>query len=406
MKALEDVTVIALEQYGAGPWGTLHLADLGADIIKIENPKSGGDVGRYIPPFQHAEDSLFFESLNRNKRSVSLDISCDAGREVFRDLVAVSDAVYANVRGDVPERLGLRYEDLDDVNPRIVCCLLSAFGMTGPRRDEPGYDYVVQGLAGWMSMTGDPDGPPQRVGLSLVDFSGGLASALALMVGIHAARRDGVGGTCDLSLFDTAIGLMNYPAAWHLNGGVEPTRTASSAHPSLVPFQMFETADDPIMVACAKEKFWLLFVEAIGRSELAADERFLTFASRHEHREQLLPTVQSTLITLPAHEWLSRLERSGVPAGPVNSMAAALREPQVAARGLVVETQHPHFGAVRQVATPVNVGEVVTEHRRAPERGEHTNDVLGSMLGYGTQRIDRLRDRGAFGVGADRPPGA
>lgn len=403
MNPLADVTVLAIEQYGAGPWATLHLADLGADVIKIEDPSSGGDVGRYIPPFQHGEDSLFFESLNRNKRSIGLDISCPAGREVLRDLVAYSDALYANVRGDVPERLGLRYEDLSDANPNLVCCLLSGFGMTGPRRNEPGYDYVIQGLAGWMSMTGDPEGPPQRVGLSLVDFAAGLASALALVVGIHAARRDGVGGTCDMALFDTAISLLNYPAAWHLTGSFEPQRTSSSAHPSIVPFQMFETADDPIMVACAKEKFWTGFVEAIGRPELKDDERFSTFALRDQHREHLLTILRATLLTRGAEHWLRILNTRGIPSGPVNSVGAALRDPQVTARGLIVETEHSHFGTVRQVATPVNVGEIDIEHRRAPRRGEHDGEILGGLLGYGQQQIDRLRDRGAFGAPGDAP---
>ena len=225
MRPLEDVRIIAIEQYGAGPWGSLHLADLGAEVIKIENPRTGGDVSRHVPP--HAEDgeSLFFETFNRNKRSLDLDITTDAGRSVFEDLVAVSDAVYSNLRGDVPSKLGIRYEDLAGINPAIVCCSLSAYGTEGPRHAEPGYDYIIQGLAGWMSLTGEPDGPPVKTGLSLVDFGGGFVAGFSLVAGVHAARRDGRGMDCDVSLFDTAISLLNYQATWHLTPWFSPART-------------------------------------------------------------------------------------------------------------------------------------------------------------------------------------
>ena len=194
LRPLADVRILGIEQYGAGPFGSMFLADLGAEVIKIEDPRVGGDVGRYVPPFAEGEDSLFFESFNRNKRSLSLDLSTTAGVKVFEDLVRVSDAVYSNLRGDVPAKMGLKYDSLKQINPAIVCCSLSGFGMTGPRSTEPGYDYILQGLAGWMSITGDPDGPPTKSGLSLVDYSGGLVAAVSLLTGLHAARRDGVGG--------------------------------------------------------------------------------------------------------------------------------------------------------------------------------------------------------------------
>ncbi|MFS8497330.1 MAG: CoA transferase, partial [Micromonosporaceae bacterium] len=224
MRPLEDVRIIAVEQYGAGPFGSVHLADLGAEIIKIEDPRTGGDVGRTVPPYAEDGDSLFFETFNRNKRSLGLDLANPAGRSVFEDLVRVSDAVYSNLRGDVPGRMRLRYADLAHLNPRIVCCSLSGFGMTGPRSRQPAYDYFLQGLAGWMDLTGEPDGPPTKSGLSLVDYCGGLVAAVALLAGVHAARRDGVGTDCDISLFDTAIGLLTYPATWHLTAGYEPAR--------------------------------------------------------------------------------------------------------------------------------------------------------------------------------------
>ena len=263
MKPLADLRIIAIEQYGAGPFGSVHLADLGAEVIKIEEPSSGGDVGRYVPPHQRGEDSLFFEVFNRNKRSVSLDLSTASGREAFHDLVRVSDVVYSNLRGDVPATIGITYDDLKSVNPRIVCCALTGFGMTGPRAAEPGYDYVLQGIAGWMDITGEPNGPPTKSGLSLVDYSGGLVAAISILAGVHAARRDGAGMDCDVSLFDTAISMLTYPAIWNLNGEFEPKRTHHSAHPSLVPFQAFQASDGWIVVACPKEKFWQRLTVAV-----------------------------------------------------------------------------------------------------------------------------------------------
>ena len=239
VKPLQDLRIIAVEQYGAGPWGSVHLADLGADVIKIEDPSVGGDVGRYVPPYAAGEDSLFFEVFNRGKRSLSLDLGDESGRAVFEDLVRGADAVWSNLRGDVPAKIKIRYDDLKELNPRIVCCSLTGFGMTGPRRQEPGYDYILQGLAGWMEVTGEPDGPPTKSGLSMVDYSGGFIAAISLLSGIHAARRDGVGMDCDVSLYDTAIAMLNYPGTWALNTDFVPSRPRHSAHPSLVPFQAF-----------------------------------------------------------------------------------------------------------------------------------------------------------------------
>ena len=205
---LEDVRVIAVEQYGAGPFGTVHLADLGAEVIKIEDPRSAGDISRYVPPHQQDEDSLFFETFNRNKRSLSLDLGTTAGREVFEDLVRVSDAVYSNLRGDVPDKLGIRYHDLAPLNPAIVCCSLSGFGTTGPRRSEPGYDYILQGLTGWMSLTGEPDGPPMRVGLYVADLVTPLYAALGIYGALRVKERTGKGQHIDASMIDTLAALM------------------------------------------------------------------------------------------------------------------------------------------------------------------------------------------------------
>jgi crotonobetainyl-CoA:carnitine CoA-transferase CaiB-like acyl-CoA transferase len=398
VRPLEDLRIVALEQYGAGPWASVHLADLGAEVIKIEDPGSGGDVSRYIPPFQEGEDSLFYETFNRNKRSLSLDITVDAGRRVFEDLVRASDVVFSNLRGDVPTKLRLRHEDLNGVNPAIVCCSLSAYGMTGPRAEDPGYDYILQGLSGWMSLTGEPDGPPTKSGLSLVDFAGGFVAAMAILAGVHAARRDGVGMDCDVSLFDAAISLLNYPATWHMNGGFEPVRTRNSAHPSLVPFQNFQTADGWIVVGCAKEKFWQRLAETVGRPELSADPRFATFAARAENRDELLPILEGIFRGRSSAEWLEALMTAGVPCGPVNSVAQALADPQTAARNMIIQTDHPQFGRIRQLASALNVGPPFAEHRRAPRRHEDAAYVLGEVVGYDESTIARAASEGAFGA--------
>lgn len=398
MKPLADVRIIAIEQYGAGPYGSLHLADLGAEVIKIEDPSAGGDVSRYVPPMAEGEDSIFFEAFNRNKRSLSLDLSSLDGRAVFEDLVRNSDAVYSNLRGDVPEKIGIRYQDLKHLNPAIVCCSLSGFGMTGPRTAEPGYDYILQGLAGWMSVTGDPDGPPTKSGLSMVDYSGGFVAAISLLAGLHAARRDGIGGDADVSLFDTAVSLLAYVGAWNLNGDFTPTRMPNSAHPSLVPFQNFKAADGWIVVACAKEKFWKRLAVAIGRPELAEDERYESFPVRRENSNDLLKILDEVFVTQTCEYWLSVLAEAGVPVGPVYNVEQALADPHTIARGLIVETDHHRFGRVKQLASPVNFGDQPREYRRAPIRNEDFNYVMNDILEYSPERIHELGQLGAFGV--------
>ena len=392
MKPLADLRIIAIEQYGAGPFGSVQLADLGAEVIKIEDPATGGDIGRYVPPYQAEEDSLFFEVFNRNKRSISLDLTTPDGRAVFEDLVRVSDVVFSNLRGDVPAKMRITYDELKGLNPKIVCCALTGFGMTGPRSTEPGYDYILQGIAGWMDITGEPSGPPTKSGLSLVDYSGGLVAAIAILAGVHAARRDGVGMDCDVSLFDTAISMLTYPAIWNLNGDFEPTRTHNSAHPSLVPFQAFQASDGWLVVACPKEKFWQRLAAAIGRSELGTQENFATFAERGRNSIELLKILDDVFASRPALEWLNLLRAAGVPCGPVNSVSAALADEHTVARGMIVETEHPRFGTVRQVRSPVRVGVEEPEYRRAPSRNEDADYVFAQLLGYDKIRLEQLKE--------------
>jgi crotonobetainyl-CoA:carnitine CoA-transferase CaiB-like acyl-CoA transferase len=398
VRPLGDVRILAIEQYGAGPFASMQLADLGAEVIKVEDPAVGGDVGRYIPPYQAGEDSLFFETFNRNKRSICLDLASSHGRGIFEDLVRISDVVFSNLRGDVPAKLRIRYQDLEHLNRRIVCCSLSGFGMTGPRAAEPAYDYLLQALGGWMSLTGEPDGPPTKSGLSLVDYSGGLVAATAILAGLHAAARDGVGTDCDVSLFDTAISMLSYVATWHLTAGFAPGRTSHSAHPSLVPFQAFEAKDGWLVVACPKEKFFHRLVIALKLPLLADDPRFASFSARREHVQELVAVLAAVFRADSVATWIERLRGAGVPSAPVNDVAAALSDSQTRARDLVVETSHPRFGTVRQVASPVRVGSERPPLRRAPRRNEDSDDLLRRLLGYDDRRMAALGRAGAFGT--------
>ncbi|MFN2629870.1 MAG: CaiB/BaiF CoA transferase family protein [Gaiellaceae bacterium] len=394
---LADLRVVAVEQYGAGPWGTMQLADLGAEVIKVEDPSVGGDVGRYVQPFQEGESSLFFETFNRNKRSVSLDLRHVEARPIFEDLVTGADAVFSNLRGDQPAKLGLRFADLEHVNPRIVCCSLSGFGRTGPRAAEGAYDYTMQGLAGWQSVTGDPDSPPTKSGLSLVDFCGGYVAALAILAGVWQARREGRGSDVDLALFEVALAQLTYVGTWVASRDYQPVRRSNSAHQSMVPFQNFATADGWLVVACPKQSLWQRLCGVIGRSDLATDERYASFADRYQNRDELLNALDAIFATRSTAEWVDALTPAGVPCAPVNDVAAALGDEQVAARGGLVEIDHPVLGLVRQVPSPFRIEGIHLPAGRGPFRGEDTAAVLRDLCGYSDSRIDELGESGVFG---------
>jgi crotonobetainyl-CoA:carnitine CoA-transferase CaiB-like acyl-CoA transferase len=394
---LEDVRVLAIEQFGAGPWATLQLAELGAEVIKLEDPRTGGDVGRYVPPYQDGEDSLFFETFNGGKQSVDLDLKSPAGREIFLRLVARSDVVFSNLRGDVPTKLGLRYADLAPVNERIVCCALTGFGLDGPRAASGALDYVVQGLSGWMSVTGEPGSAPTRAGLSLVDFSGGYVAAIAILGGLWRARREGRGCDCDVSLYETALSLLTYLATWSATSGYVPERQRQSAHPSVVPFQAFEAADGWIVIACPKQELWERLCRAIDRADLLDDPAYATMASRNLHREPLLATLSETLRLRGVEEWIDLLEKVGVPAGRVNDVPAALADPQVIARDGLEHYEHERLGPVTRVRTPLRLSGPRRPTQPGPQRGEHTQELLRTLCGIEAAELASLAAAGAFG---------
>ncbi len=386
---LEGVRILAISQFGAGPFASMMLAELGAEIIKIEDPSAGGDVSRSVPPYNLEGDSLYFQSFNRNKKSLTLNLKSPEGRQIFHQLVRVSHAVFNNLRGDQVAKLGLDYASLEEVNPRIVCCSLSGFGNTGERASEPGYDYLMQAYTGYMSMTGDPSAPPATCGVSVIDHAAGFAAALGLVAALYSAEKTGVGRNVEVSLIDTAVSMLTYLAIWNLNKGFKPVRRPGSAHQTLVPVQTFRTQDGYIVLFCAKEKFWHELCVAMGVPEMASDDRFKDFAARHKNREETVAAVQNILLTKTTSQWLQIL-RGKVPCAPVNDLTQASGDPFLRERGMIVETQHPVFGKIKQVAGPFKVSDSQVCHRRAPTMGEDTAQVLRDYLGYDEQQIEAL----------------
>jgi succinate--hydroxymethylglutarate CoA-transferase len=393
---LAGLRVLAVEQYGAGPAGTVYLADLGAEVIKIENLREGGDVGRRVGPhFFGPEDSQFYQTFNRNKRSVALDLQSAEGRCVFLDLVKTADGVIDNLRGDLPGKLGLTYAALKDANPAIVCSHLSAYGREGSRAAWPGYDYLMQAEAGHMSVTGEPDGPPVRYGLSVVDLMTGLAASFALLAGVMSARATGRGRDLDTSLFDLALFNLNYPGSWYLNAGAVQGREKRSAHPSLVPSQLYRTEDGWIFVMCNKEKFWGVLATELGHPEWAADPRYATFPARLERRDELSVLLDEAFSRDTTSAWLEKLTGK-VPVAPVKDIAQALDNPFVAERGGIADYQYPDGKTARLVVNPIRVSDAELPRRAAPAMGEYT-DALLAGIGYSAERISALRSRKIVG---------
>ncbi|KPK05729.1 MAG: CoA-transferase [Betaproteobacteria bacterium SG8_39] len=393
---LEGLRVLAVEQYGAGPWGSLYLADLGAEVIKIENPQDGGDVSRRVGPHFFAPgDSQFFHTFNRNKKSIALDLKHPEGAAVFRDLAASADALLDNLRGDVPAKIGLTYAQLKAVNPRLVCAHLSAYGREGSRAAWPGYDFLMQAEAGYLTLTGEPGTPPAKFGLSMIDLASGLACALGLLAAVMKARATGRGCDLDTSLFDVALHHLNYPATWYLNAGAVTGRQPRSAHPSMVPSQLYTTQDGWIFVMCNKEKFWRVLAEALGHPEWCADPRFADFAARLEHRAALQALLDAAFAERTTAEWLERLSGK-VPVAPVRDVGEALDNAFVHERADVADYTRTDGAPVRMVANPLRMPEVTLPMQAAPALGADTDVLLGS-LGYDAERLAALRACGAIG---------
>ncbi|HUS56259.1 MAG TPA: CoA transferase [Thermohalobaculum sp.] len=391
---LTGVTVLAVEQYGAGPFGTMLLADLGAEVIKIENPTDGGDMARAVGPhFLPDGSSQFFHAFNRNKRSLTLNLKTAEGREIFHQLVTEADAVLNNLRGDLPATLGLDYATLGPVNPAIVCAHLSAYGRDGPRKTWPGYDYLMQAEAGYLSLTGEPDGPPARFGLSVVDMMTGLMAAFALASGVIGARASGKGMDLDTSLFDTGLHNLSYLATWYLNSGVNQGREPRSAHPSLTPSQLYRTSDGWLFVMCNKEKFWPILADALGHPEWSTDPRFASFKARLEHRAEVTEMLDAVLMQRTTDAWLELL-RGIAPVAPVNDVAAALENPFVADQNRIAGFTGPDgTELLRMLAGPVRVARAEQPTKAGPTLGADTGKIL-RRLGLSDTEIEALRSKG------------
>jgi crotonobetainyl-CoA:carnitine CoA-transferase CaiB-like acyl-CoA transferase len=369
---LSGVKILAIEQYGAGPYGSMLLADLGADVVKIESPSMGGDVSRGVGPYMLGEnDSQFFQTFSRGKKSVALELKSAEGRAHFNALVKEADAVLNNLRGDQPAKLGLDYAHLNKINPRIVCGHLSAYGRDSSRAAWPGYDYLMQAETGFLMMSGEPDGPPVRCGLSVVDFHTGSQLAVAVLAGILSARRTGQGCDVDVALFDTALHQLSYPATWYLNEGVKTGRLARGAHPSIAPSQLFKTADGWLMLMCQTPKFWELFCRLVGREDLAADPRFVDAPARFENRDALTEALDALLAARPTASWVELLG-GHVPVAPVYDIGEALDSPYVREIGMTDVVDHPDAdqGRLRMLASPIKVDGRRPAGRRAPKMGE------------------------------------
>ncbi|RPH65933.1 MAG: CoA transferase [Burkholderiales bacterium] len=393
MQMLSGLRVLAVEQYGAGPFGTQTLADLGAEVIKIENVADGGDVSRsvgphFAPGVAADRASVFFQSFNRNKKSLCVDLARTEGRAILRDLARSADALLDNLRGDVPARLGLDHASLKDVNPRIVCAHLTGYGREGSRAQWPGYDYLMQAEAGYFALTGDPDGEPARMGLSIVDMMAGTMTALALLAGVLDARRSGTGRDVDLSLYDAAMYHLSYVGNWHTAAGANTKREARSAHPSLTPCQTYATRDGWIYLMCNKEKFWRRLCGFLGREPWLADPRFADFPARLCHRALLTQLIDQALAPRTTAEWMARFA-GRVPAAPILDVAQAMGNPFARERGLVREARGDDGESFGLLANPIRAAGTPDVDRAAPGLGQHTRQLLAA-LGYGRAAIDAL----------------
>ena len=391
---LAGIRVLTFENFGAGPFGSMYLADLGAEVIKVENREQGGDATRSMGPFFLGEhDSHFFQTFNLNKKSVTLNLKLDEGRKAFRRLVRKADVVMNNLRGDQPEKLGLDYASLGASNPRILCAHLSAYGRDNERKGWPGYDYLMQAEAGYLHLTGEPGTPPARMGLSIVDYMTGITTAVAVLSSLIGVMKSGRGGDIDVSLFDVALHQLTYPGSWYLNEGHGTERLARSSHPSAVPVQLFRTADGWIFVMCMTEKFWQALLGELGRADLASDARFATPDVRRRNRDELTTVLDSEFVRRTSQQWLDRLQGL-LPAAPVYDLAQALDNPYAGAIGMVRALPHPARPDFRVLANPIKLDGARLPSRRAPALGEHTDSLLREA-GYSDAEIAALRECGA-----------
>ncbi|MBU88106.1 MAG: CoA transferase [SAR202 cluster bacterium] len=392
---LSNVRVLAISQFGAGPFATLLLSDLGAEVIKIEDPESFGDVARSVPPYAYDGDSTYFQSFNRGKKSLGLNLRQNSGIKIFHDLVEKSSVVFNNLRGDLPKKLGLTYDTLKQINPSVVTCSLSGFGVNSDRSSEPGYDPIIQALAGYMSITGDKNSPPVKSGVSIIDFAGGFAASLAISAALVEVRSTGLGRDIDVGLFDTSLSMLSYFSSWHLNHGWLPDRTHLSAHQSITPAQNYKTSDGWVTIFCAKEKFWHDMAKTMNLSHLLNDPRFKTFDDRKNNRQLLNEIIEPLIVQKPTAYWV-KLFLNKVPCAPVRSLPEALNDPLIKSRDMIIENNHPLRGVMRHVKSPFITDGANANVGPAPRLGQNTNEIMLELLGYKKSHVNELRQSGVI----------
>jgi crotonobetainyl-CoA:carnitine CoA-transferase CaiB-like acyl-CoA transferase len=399
---LSHIKVLDLSRVLAGPWAGQNLADLGAEVIKVERPKVGDDSRAFGPPWvkgrdgRDTKDSAYFTSANRGKKSITVNISSPGGQAIVRELARGSDVLIENYKFGDLARYGLGYDDLKALNPRLIYCSVTGFGQTGPYRERPGYDFMIQGMGGMMSVTGDAGGEPMRAGVPVADIITGMYASIAICAALAHRAQSGAGQHLDLALLDSQIALLAYQNTNFFATGKPPSRIGN-LHPNIVPYQPFRTADGEVIIACGNDNLYRKFCEAAGCTELASDARFATNGKRVENRAELTRRLQAIFAKRPTQEWLDLLEAAGVPNGPINDVAQVFAEPQVKARGVRVELEHPVAGQLPTVASPMRFSGTPLEHRLAPPLlGQHTDEILRERLGKSGAQIAALRAEGVI----------
>lgn len=393
---LADVLVLDLSRILAGPYATMILGDLGATVIKVEDPEGGDDTRHWGPPFTPSGQSAYFIGANRNKRGIAVNLRSDAGREVIRDLARCADLLVENFKTGSLDRMGLGYVELHKENPGLVYCSISGFGRTGPDRDRPGYDNVIQAESGFMSLTGSADGEAFKTGVAVADLAAGLHAAVAMLAALHHREHSGEGQHVDIAIFDAQLSLLaNVGSSFLLSG--EFPRRQGNAHPSIVPYQVFATSDGRLMLAVGNDRQFAALCRVVGRAEWTEDPRFATNPARVMHREDLVMALGAILATRTSDAWTQDLIDAGVPCGPVNDVPRALGHRQAAARGMVRSLADPRDGTIRMIGPVAKLSCTPTDMTAGPPRlGEHTDAVLKCLLGYEDERLANLRKEGAI----------
>lgn len=391
---LEGIRIIDLTRVLAGPYCTMMLGDLGADVIKVEAPGKGDDTRAWGPPFATGGESAYFLSANRNKRSLTLNLKSPAGLETLKDLIRQGDVLVENFKTGTLERLGLSYEALQELRPGLIYCTITGYGTTGPLADQPGYDFIAQALGGMMAVTGPEDGEPTRVGVAITDLMTGIFACNAILAALFARQRTGLGQRIDMALLDSQVAAMSYVASNYLVSGQEPARLGN-AHPNIVPYQSFKARDKYFAVAAGNDGQWAKLVTAMGKPEWAEDERFAKNAARVQNRVVIVPLLAEVFATRPAAEWMALFAEVGIPAAPINNIREVFENEQVQARQRVQHIPHPTAGQIPQIASPMNFLTAPLEMRLPPPLlGQHNQEILRAVLGYSDDQIDALKQDG------------